>query len=163
MRDLSHGRGPQDPDILRRLMRVVCGVCFFGVDQHEVILPDLRRKTIERFQREKREPNAAEAKAALAEAKELGLFGFKVGSEIDLPSARVNYRGTSQGQDGTRELTSGHIRRGHVGFRACGEGRQDRRLVFVHPAIVRPDLPMQSSHGYRVRPPKAHPAPGDAE
>ena len=139
-----------DPGLARRIMRVVVGCCFFGLDKHELILPDLKRSTIERFMRERREPSGSEAEEALRQAKKHGLFGWKVGSEIDLPSPHVtHHEGT--GATAGRELTAGHIRRGHIALLPCGEGRKERRLVFRAPTVVRPDLPLRSQHGYRVR------------
>jgi hypothetical protein len=143
-----------NPDIARRMMRVAVGVSFFGVDRHETILPEIRRKTIDRCLRERRDPSPSEAKAALKEAKELGMFGFKVGSEIDLPTAIINHHGEEKRYGPlARELTAGHIRRGHMALVPCGEGKQERKLIFRAPTVVRPDLPLQSSHGYRVRVP----------
>jgi hypothetical protein len=69
---------------------------------------------------------------------------------IDLP--QPEYVGLYQKRSAeTRELTHGHIRTGHIRWQACGKDRQDRRLQFIHPAVVRPDLPLRQSHGYRIR------------
>lgn len=140
-----------DPELARRLVRVAVGVCFFGLDNHEVILPDLPRRVVERYQSERRQPTASEAAKELKRAKELGLFGYRVGSEIDLPSAVVERRLPEEDTSEHRELTCGHIRRGHLRLQPCGEGRRERRLIFLPPTLVRPDLPLQSAHGYRVR------------
>jgi hypothetical protein len=141
-----------DPGMARRMMRVLVGTCFFGVDKHEIILPEVRRSVIEYYQQERRQPNPTEAKEALADAKRIGLFGWKVGSEIDLPTKVVNARPCDQGDAKERhELTAGYIRRGHMRMQPHGEGMKQRKLIFVAPTVVRPDLPIGSQHGYRVR------------
>lgn len=139
--------------LVRSLVRIAVGVCFFGVDKHELILPDLPRRVIERYQRERREPSTSEAEKILRQAKEAGLFGFKVGSEIDLPTARINHHPAPSTAE-HRELTAGHVRRGHLRRQACGAEHKEHRIIFVAPHLVRPDLPLQSTHGYRIRVPK---------
>jgi hypothetical protein len=142
-----------NPDLVRRLVRVCVGVCFFGIDRHELILPELKRKTIDYFHGLRRQPTPHEAARALQDAKDCGLFGFKVGSEIDLPRPNLVHHEAGNGNGEHRGLTEGHLRRGHMALVAVGEGRQERRLIFRHPTIVRPDLPLRATKGYRVRKP----------
>lgn len=140
----------------RRLIRVAVGVTFFGQDRHEMVLPDLPRRVIERYQRERRQPNAVEAAREIQEARQQGMTGFKIGSEIELPRALRRQEGESGDEARERigrELTAGHIRRGHLRLQPCGPKHQDRQLTFIEPTVVRPDLPLQTTHGYRVRPP----------
>lgn len=143
-----------DPALARRLVRVCVGVCFFGVDNHEAILPDLPRAVIDRYQREGRTPSGSVAKKHLKEARKAGLFGWKVGSEIDLPRPVIQHHPAGEGQGEHRELTAGHVRRGHMRMQAHGEKLSQRKLIFVPPTLVRPDLPLASTHGYRVRLPR---------
>jgi len=148
-----------DPDLVRRLVRVCVGVCFFGMDAHELILPDLQRQVIDHYQSERRQPTQHEAEKALARAKKFGLFGWKVGSEVDLPRPRKAYQdrpACEQGEDedDARELTASHVRRGHLRLQGCGPGRKEERVVFVRPSIIRPDLPLKSAHGFRVGKPQ---------
>lgn len=139
-----------NPQLARQIMRVVCGVAFFGLDNHEMVLPDLPRRVIERFQQQGRQLTKTETEKELKAARDAGLFGFKVGSEIDLPTARVNHQSSSlDGQH--RELSYGHIRRGLLRRQPCGPKSQDRKTIFVFPTHIRPDLPLQTRHGYRVR------------
>jgi hypothetical protein len=145
-------RETPNPGLVRRIMRVVVGAAFFGVDRHEVILPEVRRSTIDYYRQTGRQPTPSEAKAALADAKRLGMFGWKVGSEIDLPTKIVNHHLPDDGRPKERhELTAGYIRRGHMRMQPCGEKSEKRKLIFVAPTVVRPDLPLGSQHGYRVR------------
>jgi hypothetical protein len=139
-----------DSGLARRAMRVVVGVAFFGLDRHEVILPDLPRRVVERYRRERRQPTEAEGRLLLQEAREAGLHGWRVGSEIVLPTATVEDRDAEQG-DGERHLTAGHVRRGHMRWQAYGERHGQRRLQFIPPTVVRADLPLRSQHGYRVQ------------
>jgi hypothetical protein len=142
-----------DGGLVRRLLRVAVGVSFFGLDRHETILPDLPRRTIERIQRERRLLTARDVEKALAEARDVGLGGYKVGSEIDLPRP-IPVGAESIPTGATHELTGGYVRRGHVRLQPVGKKRADRKLIFVAPHVVRPDLPLRSTHGYRIRVPK---------
>lgn len=142
-----------DTSLIRQLLRVCIGVCFFGVDRHELVLPEVPRKIIDRYQRERRQPTDAEARDILRQARKVGLCGWKVGSEIDLPTADLRQHAAPEGQGEGRSLTTGHVRRGHLRMQACGPGYRDRKLIFLPPTVVRPDLPMGSGHGYRIRVP----------
>jgi hypothetical protein len=141
-----------NPELARRMLRLAVGVTFFGMDRHELILPDVPRRIIERYQRQNRQPSPEEAGDILREAREEGRNGFKVGSEIDLPRPEVRQHDQEDPVAAGREgLTQGHVRRGHLRFQAVGEGRRERRLTFVAPTVVRPDLPLAPPKGYRVR------------
>ncbi len=145
---------PDFDEATRRLIRVVIGVTFFGQDRHEMVLPDLPRRVIERYQRERRQPAPGEAERLVEAARQDGFTGFKIGSEIDLPTAVRRPEGPEGVVLHGRELTAGHVRRGHLRMQACGPKLQGHKVVFVPPCVVRPDLPLQTTHGYRVRAPK---------
>ncbi|MDE2102667.1 MAG: hypothetical protein KGL39_35815 [Patescibacteria group bacterium] len=143
-----------NPDLMRRLMRVIVGTCFFAVDHHEAILPDLPRRVIDAYRISGRQPTLSEAAEELGQAKREGLFGWRVGSEMVLPTAVRMEDRAEDGQPGAgHKLTSGHIRRGHLRMQPCGEKQKERKLIFVPPTVVRPDLPL-SGHGYQVRIPR---------
>jgi hypothetical protein len=141
---------PDYVEATRRLMRVVIGVTFFGQDRHELVLPDLPRRVIERYQREQRQPTAAEAERELQAARAQGLTGYKIGSEINLPTALHSAPGGQYGGHG-QSLREGHLRRGHLRLQACGPRLQEHKVIFVAPTVVRPDLPLKT-HGYRIKP-----------
>lgn len=141
-------------DKARQVMRVCVGVSFFGVDKHEVILPDLRRKVIDKYLLARRQPTQEEAREVLQDARQHGLGGFKVGSEIDLPSPliRRHYEDNTPGE-ARGGISHGYRRRHHMRIQGCGQGRQEKRLVFVREHDVRPDLPKRPAKGYKVRKP----------
>jgi hypothetical protein len=141
-----------NPDLVRGLMRIAVGVAFFGVDRHEVVLPELPRKVIDQYFTARKVGNLREEEQVLRQARtSTDGLGWKVGSEIDLPTALVVTHYRTESEESGRHLTHSHPRRGYMGFRACGEGRVDRRLCFIPPTIVRPDLPMGAGHGYRIK------------
>lgn len=106
------------------------------------LLGDLQRRT-------------REAAKALEEAKACGMFGYKVGSEISLPTARHADEDAEDVPGAEHhEITAGYVRRGHMRLQPVGEKRADRKLIFVAPHVVRPDLPLRSTHGYKIRVPK---------
>ena len=75
--------------------------------------------------------------------------GWVIGREIDLPRPIVNRIGYPD-TGGGRELAYGHIRSGHMRLQPCGPQNSLRRLIFVAPTIVRPDLELRQTHGYRL-------------
>lgn len=69
--------------------------------------------------------------------------GFEVGRAIDLPYRSSTSRSVTTG-DG-RELEFGHVRTGHMRWQKKKDdaGAWTTELTFVHPTIVRPDLPLK--------------------
>ncbi len=131
------------------LIRIAVAVCMFGVDRHELVAPDVDREVIAaRFPAGR--SKASKALAVAAVARELAKStGWRVGSEIDLPRPVVERGEVHRGAGAEREF--GHYRSGHMRMQPCGEGGKDRKLIFVAPTLVRPDLPIRQSHGYRIR------------
>lgn len=147
------GHFAHEPTVFANLWRVAIAVAYFGVDNHEVVCPDIEKPIIDLNCRPKlrkmRQENAAKKHARnIANCK-----GWLVGSEIDLPRPEVINRGDVRHGTGT-ELTAGHIRSGHMRMQACGEALKDHKLIFVPPTVVRPDLPFRQTHGYRIGRPK---------
>jgi hypothetical protein len=132
----------------RDALRVAVGASFFMISRHELVLPDLRRKVQDRLQQQRRPPTDAEVEAALADAKRHGLNGYKVGSELRLP-APLRHTGPRPGATGT-PLSAGHIRRGHMRWQRSGPGLNQCNLIFIPPTLVRPDLPLGGSSGYKM-------------
>lgn len=131
---------------LRRLVAIVCAVCCFASGQTDLLAPDL--KVEPPAPRQKRHGRAVEAlermEAEQAERKRLKALercrGWHVGREIELP--RWHHTGDGEGE--SREghaLSYSHIRSGHLRMQACGPKLQERRVVFIRPTIIRPDLP----------------------
>lgn len=137
-------------ETVRRILKLAIATCFFGTNSHEIIMPDLPRRKIRRYHRAKSEGNLREQRKILEEAKRRGMFGWKVGSEIDLPAPVVEHLTSHESRE-KRELKYGHIRTGHVRMQQKGPRRDPYyELVFIEPTLVRPDLPFRASHGYRI-------------
>lgn len=130
-------------------IRCAIAAAMFAINRHKLVAPDIdqevllrklpggRSKASQKIAQEKRDREISKCK------------GWKVGSEIDLPRPHVVRSG--QPVDRGEELTCGHIRSGHMRMQPCGPNNQDRKLIFVEPTIVRPDLPIRQMHGYRIR------------
>lgn len=128
------------------VLRICVATMFFAVDNHELVMPDIPREILTVNARTKSQ-HVSEQKRIQRELKRCR--GWKVGSEIDLPRPLVN---RLERRDPTgRELEYGHVRSGHMRMQPCGEGSRDRKLIFVAPTVVRPDLPIRTAHGYRIR------------
>tara|TARA_R110000803_G_scaffold193092_1_gene256034 strand:- start:499 stop:1440 length:942 start_codon:yes stop_codon:yes gene_type:complete len=128
---------------INAIVRIVVGACFFGIGQHEIILPDVPRKHFDKWFRAKRQNDEPTMKRL-----EKKTDGFTVGREIDLPEATMTLHGERK-SGGGMELAHSHLRRGHMRWQACGEKNCDRKLIFVPPSVIRPDLPARPQ-GYRV-------------
>ena len=139
--------------LVQSIMRVAIGTAFFGIDRHELVMPDIPRKIIQRFYQAQKDRNSTEVQKILRQAKEMGHFGWKVGSEIDLPTADVHYLDRDGVRETTdRQLSFGHIRRAHMRLQPYGPKDQpsEYKLIFLYPTPVRPDLPFRESHGYLI-------------
>lgn len=133
-------------------IRTAIAVAMFAVNRHELVAPDIDREILVRKfpgGKSKASQKIAEEKRQREIAK---VKGWKVGSEIDLPRPRVITQGHPPERGG--ELSCGHVRSGHMKMQPCGPRNQDRKLIFVAPTVVRPDLPIRAQHGYRIRTPE---------
>lgn len=142
-------------EFVQGLVKMAVAICFFGLHAHEMVCPDIPQRFIERWHKAKRDGDKSEAEKLLDKAKRLGMFGWKVGSEIDLPAPIVRHF-ASEDQGGKRgELQAGHVRSGHLRLQPYGpkDKPEERRheLIFIPPTIVRPDLPLRDIRGFRIR------------
>ncbi len=146
----KEGYNPSE-EFCRKIVRLAVSVAFFGVNQHELICPDIPRKFITKFHAAKQEKNESEAKKILDKAKRIGHFGWKIGGEIDLPTPIIHHE-TLDKSDRKYELNFGHIRRGHMRLQPYGnEQNKHYELIFIPPTVVRPDLPLAAMRGFRIR------------
>ena len=134
-----------DCDNLHKLATVVIGVMMFGIHNHEMVMPDIKTPVIVGRGKKK---EALKRQAIRKEVKECK--GWLVGSEIDLPQPEVIGSTNERPGCGT-PLKFGHVRSGHMRLQPCGPQRKDRKLIFVEPTVVRSDLPVRQSHGYRIK------------
>ncbi len=137
----------QEFDDFKDLIKIVLCTIFFAIGEHEMVLPDVKTKIID-----KRYLGRGKAKLKIAQQKIerpiLKCKGWRVGSEIDLPRP-VILRSEKESAE-TRELSHGHIRSGHLRMQPCGPKHEDRKVVWIAPTVIRPDLPLRNTHGYRV-------------
>lgn len=129
------------------VFRVAVATSLFAIENHELVMPDISREVITIKAKNKRQLVSENMRIERELAK---CNGWKVGSEIDLPRPLIKRDGYSS-TGGVRELEHGHIRSGHMRMQPCGEGGNDRKLIFVAPTILRPDLPIRTSRGYRIK------------
>ena len=131
-----------------QLYPLAIATAMFGIDQHELVAPDTDREVLMRKYPKGRSKAAERVARELREKYLSKITSFRVGSEIDLPRPDVIRVGSPE--DKGSELTQGHMRSGHMKMQPCGPKNQDRKLIFVAPTVVRPDLPM-ATKGYRIR------------
>jgi hypothetical protein len=134
-----------------QLMRISIGVAFFGMHQHDMILPDIPTRYEERWHRARANKDKKEQDHLLERAKKMQHYGWLVGSEIDLPQPVVRH--LNEANEGTgRELTFGHVRSGHMRLQPYGpkDNPNEYKLIFVCPTLVRPDLPLAATRGFRI-------------
>lgn len=116
----------------RELLALAVGISFFATGRHKsprLFEPDKRQRHQRRqFERE---------------------FGgeqptFNVGRELVLPREEGAQGPPGDHSEGAGvQLRWAHYRTGHLRYQAAGPGRSERRLVFIEPTIVRPDLPLR--------------------
>ncbi len=132
-------------EMVQKVMSIAVATAFFGTDRHEVVLPDLPRKKLEaKMRRAKGDPT--EAKKIIRDER-VGTKAWTIGREINLPRP-IAQRATPEGNG--HGISHAYLRRGHMRYQACGEGRQYRKLIFIHPHMVRDDLPLAPTHGFRI-------------
>lgn len=131
--------------MISRILRLSVATVFFGIDRHEVVMPDLPRKKLEK----KLSKHNGNVKAAVNEIREdrSETTAWTIGREISLPRPIVE----KEKQDGHHKgLSYSYLRRGHMRYQAYGEGRLKRKLMFIHPHFVKPDLPMAPNRGFKI-------------
>lgn len=68
---------------------------------------------------------------------------FSVGRDLVLPREE-GVPGAPPGGEGTgAQLKWAHYRTGHLRYQPYGPGKSERRLTFIEPTLVRPDLPLR--------------------
>jgi hypothetical protein len=139
-------------EFCQKLLKLSIAVAFFGIHQHEMVMPDIPNRLIERYHNAIAKKDESEAKKLLEKAKKMGHFGWRCGSEIDLPQPLVKHITDEKTGQTRRELTFGHIRSGHLRLQPVGKRENpDYELRFIPPTTVRPDLPLRDMRGFRLR------------
>ena len=134
-------------EVTEAIIKLAVATCFFGIDKHELVMPDLSRKKLEKLRRRGKQAEADYNDHPDRDNE----ANWTIGREVSLPRPLVGC--VDEHGDGDekakRSLHHGYIRRGHMRWQVCGEGRRDRRLLFVPPHVCRPDLPIKQ-HGYKI-------------
>jgi hypothetical protein len=134
------------------LIRIAVATCFFGINNHEFVLPDLIRRHLVKY-------HALKAAGRHQEATDFALSKTKskewcIGREIVLPRPEVEHR-TVEGNPEGRGYTLSHqyLRSGHLRLQQYGpRDRPHHKLIFIPPTVVRPDLPPPPmARGYRIQ------------
>jgi len=143
-KNIHPGQHREHYNLTYQAYRLLICTLFFGIGQHELVLPDVPRRMLNKYLDAKKIKDRETELRIQGKAKN----GFTVGSEIDLPEADIVYHG-HRSKGGGMELATSHMRRGHMCWQPCGEGRGERKLIFRAPTVVRPDLPAKPQ-GYRI-------------
>lgn len=71
-------------------------------------------------------------------------IGFAIGKDISLPYQSGSTHSVIVEERG-RELQYAHIRSGHMRWqwKNDAEGNRIRKLIFIYPTVIRPDLPLK--------------------
>lgn len=120
----------------RELLSLAVGISFFATGRHKAAKPILQREKRPRHERRRfeRDHDGEEQPT------------FFVGRELVLPreeGAPARDQGPGLGEGAGRSLRWGHYRTGHLRYQAHGPARSDRKLIFIEPSLVRPDLPLR--------------------
>lgn len=138
------------PELDLAIWRIVICASFFMLDRHEMVMPDWSRKRFEKWDKAKKRLDTVAMSRFLGMAAEER--NLTIGKELELPTPIVEVRDkTQEDEEGTRHLSHSHMRRGHLRMQAYGEKRSQRKLIFVPPQIIRPDLPFKvGGQGYKI-------------
>jgi hypothetical protein len=127
-----------------RFSRLAMAAALLGTSQHNLVLPDLTRKQQVKHDRA---IAGGDVKRAARLAKKA--TGWTLGRDIKLPRFAKD---SCDDEVGTgRKLTYSHVRSGHMRMQAYGAGMSKRKLIYVAPIWVRPDLPVGPSRGYEIK------------
>ena len=152
------GYFPSD-EFLVAIIKLIVGVGFFSVDEHEMVLPDLPRKLVESYDKA---DNAQKKDEILKKArKKLGYSdndkgGWTMGREITLPRPIGQSPSSVISSDGDRsyEFHYGHITGPYFRLQRYGP-KDDPSKQYVSGITVkgyraRPDLPLKP-RGYNIK------------
>lgn len=127
-------------EMTTELVALVISTALIAIGNDKSLIRQGTVSTIERMRREKtikrHGPNSAGT-----------IRPFEVGSDIKLPRRERNYGSgkNDTAEETGRHLSYAHIRSGHIRLARCKDdsGEIVWRPVFIHPTLVRPDLPMR--------------------
>jgi len=122
------------------MFALAIGVSFFATGRHKAARPIVQADKRPRHERRRFEKEHGQKQPT-----------YTVGRELVLPRAEgvPGVEPGIVGEGAGRHLKFAHLRTGHLRYQAHGPSMSERKLVFIEPTIVRPDLPL------RARPPAA--------
>lgn len=127
-----------------QFIRLACAVSCFVAGRHDLVAPDIEPPHLITKRRQ-------HVRGAGIATKPLYC---SLGREITLPTPIREYV-ASQPSGSAHILTNAHLRRGHLRMQAVGPREQNqRKLIWVMPTIVRPDLPEGPARNYRIPDPR---------
>lgn len=130
---------------LQTMIRIVINACLLASSHNAIVEADVLNKHFDRYVRSKDED---ERKRIREKAVKLGKRGWTIGREIRLPAS--THLPADISQEGHGALKYQQWRRGHWHTYLVGRGRTQRRLQWLKPVVVRPDLPTpKGRRGYK--------------
>jgi len=117
------------------MFALAIGASFFATGRHKAARPIVQKDKRPRPERRRFEKEHGQEQPT-----------YTVGRELVLPRAE-GVPGVAPGVVGEgegRHLKCAHLRTGHLRYQAHGPSMSERKLVFIEPTIVRPDLPLRA-------------------
>jgi hypothetical protein len=126
-------------------LRIAVGAAFLAVNNNEFVERDLPQGFAEKLDRAKSSKNKKLLEKTQNQIAAAGLSRtFAVGREIVIPQQHEPGDPSPAGEPTGRHLHWAHVRSGYMRFQPYGSREDPQyKLIFVHPTIVRPDLPLQ--------------------
>ena len=140
IRDQAPGYMPSQ-EFMASWARIAMGIAFFAVNRHELVIRDVPaalKAKLDKAKQTKSKKRIARARSKLQPFRN----GFTVGKELVIPRQMTD---SDDGVSSGRELQFAHLRTGHMRWQAYGPGMTQRKLIFIHPTIVRKDLPLKAT------------------
>lgn len=134
--DVSDGMYWPSGDLNREIVALATAVSLIGIGADRHLVRPARENLTDRRTRERIERRHGRGSASTN-------HGFEVGQDIKLPKLPRSYRKSDEESGEGPRLNYGHIRSGHMKMQAHGPRHSLRKLIFVAPTIVRPDLPLK--------------------
>ena len=118
------------------VLQIVFGVCMIPQSDTSLITPRVLNRDLEKFE-------ATGDIKFVERAKRNGVIGWDVGRDIPTLEEMESLR--QQGEAGRK---SPHWRMGHFALRHTGEGRVDKKVVWIKETFINKNLLKEVPHGY---------------
>jgi len=118
------------------ILQIIFGVCMIPQSDTSLITPRVLNRDLEKFE-------ATGDIKFVERAKRNGVIGWDVGRDIPTMEEMESLR--QQGEAGRK---SPHWRMGHFALRHTGEGRVDKKVVWIKETFINKNLLKEVPHGY---------------